>query len=346
MLIDRHEIKKMKKRKRRKRMTMLFLIPLLLFMSVGAVYGAFLYNKAENVFTDSFKGIAGRDKSELRDKAVDPTKDNVSILFIGIDESKSRNFGNSTRSDALMLATFNNKKKSVKLLSIPRDTYTYIPKLGYKTKINSAHAHGGPKPTIDAVENLLDVPVDYYVEMNFYAFMDVVDALNGITVDVPYEISEKNSEDKHNAIHLMPGKQKVKGEDALAFVRTRHQDSDIQRGERQQQAMKAIMDKATSFNAISKYDNIIEAVGKNMKTNMTFDEMKAFIKYGSSGTLDVKSLSLKGDDSYIEHVYYYQLQDDSLQKVKQELKDQLEVSSKDSKKNLMNNMDKKVAEEQ
>ncbi len=173
---------------------------------------------------DSFKGIAGRDKSDLRDKVVDPTKDNVSILFIGIDESKSRNFGTSTRSDALMLATFNNKKKSVKLLSIPRDTYTYIPKLDYKTKINAAHAHGGPKPTIDAVENLLDVPVDYYVEMNFYAFMDVVNALNGITVDVPYEISEKDSEDRHNAIHLMPGKQKVKGEEALAFVRTRHQD--------------------------------------------------------------------------------------------------------------------------
>ncbi len=122
--------------------------------------------------------------------------------------------------------------------------------------------------------------------------------------------------------------------------------SDIQRGERQQEAMKAIMDKATSFNAISKYDNIIEAVGKNMKTNMTFDEMKSFIKYGASGTLDVKSLNLKGDDSYIDNIYYYQLQEDSLENVKQELKDQLEVSSKDSKKDFADKTDNQDTEEQ
>src|SRR5699024_7601359 len=115
-------------------------------------------------------------------------------------------------SDALILATLNKDEKSVKLLSIPRDSYVEVP--GYnKTKINHAHSHGGPQLTIETVENLFDIPVDYFVKINFEAFIDVVDALNGITVDVPYELKEQNSKDKAGAIHLQPGEQLLDGEE-------------------------------------------------------------------------------------------------------------------------------------
>ncbi|MFP3422776.1 LCP family protein, partial [Bacillus sp. SIMBA_161] len=80
------------------------------------------------------------------------------------------------RSDALVLATLNNEDKSVKLVSIPRDTYTFIPDSGYEDKITHAYALNGPRSTIESVEGLLDVPVDYYMTMNFDAFVDVVDA--------------------------------------------------------------------------------------------------------------------------------------------------------------------------
>src|SRR5699024_12853980 len=105
--------------------------------------------------------------------------DNVSIIMIDIETSEGdkQNKEEKSRNDALMLATLNKDDKSVKLLSIPRDSYVYVPEVGYETKINHAHSFGGPKATIDTVENLLGIPVDYYARINFSAFMDVVDAV-------------------------------------------------------------------------------------------------------------------------------------------------------------------------
>ncbi|WP_433744845.1 LCP family protein [Falsibacillus pallidus] len=330
--MERKQLSYMRRKKRRRRIFWFLIFPVLLFGFSAAAYGAYLYNKAETVFNNSHEEI-DRKKSDLRKAEVDPSEDNVSILFIGIDDSKSRNFGNDTRSDALILATLNKKDKSVKLLSIPRDSYVYVPKVGYKTKITHAHAYGGPKATIDTVENLLDIPVDYYVRMNFYAFMDVVDAVGGIEADVPYSIHEKDSEDHHNAINLKPGMQKLDGEEALALARTRKQDNDIERGKRQQKLMKAVMDKAVSVGSISKYDDIIEAVGDNMKTNMTFSEMKSFVSYATSGHLNIETLTLKGSDSMIDGVYYYQLDDTDLANIKNTLKEHLGIKD-DSEDNV------------
>ncbi|MFD2679280.1 LCP family protein [Bacillus seohaeanensis] len=327
---ERHRLKQIKKRKkRRKRILYFVLVPILLIAFSAAGYGAYLYKKAETVFSESYTTLDGREKSDKREKQVDPTVDNVSVLFIGVDESNDRNYGDSSRSDALMLATLNKKDKTVKLVSIPRDSYVYVPEVGYKTKINHAHAYGGPKATIETVEETLDIPVDYYVKMNFYAFMDVIDALNGINVNVPYELYEKDAEDNHNAIHLLPGEQKLNGEEALALARTRKLDSDIERGKRQQEIIKAIISKAVSAGSVVKYDNVIEAIGKNMETNMTFDEMKSFTNYGLSGKIDLDTLSLKGEDTYIEDVYYWQLDDTSLANTSNELKVHLEIPTND-----------------
>jgi polyisoprenyl-teichoic acid--peptidoglycan teichoic acid transferase len=330
MSMDRYYLKKERKRKRRRRIMFFIVAPLLILTFTAAGYGAVLYKKAETVFNDSFQKIEGREKSDLREKKVDPDIDNVSILFIGVDESDTRNFGSSTRSDALMLATLNNDTKSVKLVSIPRDSYTYIPEVGYNTKINHAHAFGGPKATIETVEELFNIPVDYYVKMNFHAFIDVVDALNGIKVDVPYEMYEQNSRDEQDAIHLEEGMQNLDGEEALAFARTRKADNDIERGKRQQEIMKAIMKKAISVDGISKYDKVMEAIGNNMMTDIPFSEMKSFISYGTSGKINVETIPLEGEDSYIEGVYYYQLDEYGLEEVIDKLKSHLQVTKEDS----------------
>src|SRR5690606_14051970 len=166
-----------------------------------------LYIKADKMMDNSFESHREDGKSNLREQKVNPKIDNISILFIGIDESSKRSQGDNTRSDALMLATLNEKEKSVKLLSIPRDSYVYIKEVGYSTKINHAHAFGGPKATIETVEDLLDIPVDYYVRLDFEAFMKVVDALDGIEVEVPYTFSEQDSHDRANAITLEKGLQ-------------------------------------------------------------------------------------------------------------------------------------------
>jgi polyisoprenyl-teichoic acid--peptidoglycan teichoic acid transferase len=325
MSMDRHYIRMARKKKRRRRILIFLVVPMILIAFSVAGYGAFLYKKAETVFSNSYKNLDGREKSDKREKEVNPEVDNVSVLFIGVDESESRDYGEKTRSDALMLATLNEKEKTVKLVSIPRDSYVYIPEVGYETKINHAHYFGGPKATIETVEETMDIPVDYYVKMNFYAFMDVIDALNGITVEVPYELYEKDAEDKSNAIHLQPGKQKLNGEEALALARTRKLDNDIERGKRQQEILKAIMKKAVSANSLSKYDDIIEAIGSNMETNMTFDEMKALTSYGLNGKLDLETLSLDGADDYIDGTYYWSLDEESVDETSEKLKEHLDL---------------------
>ncbi|MFC4025036.1 LCP family protein [Oceanobacillus longus] len=315
---------KRRKRKVRKRVYLILIPIAVAFLSILG-YGAYLYTKADTVLSESYED-GGREKSPLRDAEVDPSIDNVSVLIIGVDENKHRDNGSNARSDALMLATFNKDEKTVNLVSIPRDSYVHIPEVGYEDKITHAHAYGGPKATIDTVENLLDIPVDYYVKLNFHAFVDVVDALNGITVDVPYEFKESNSMDQRDAIHLYAGEQEVDGEEALALARTRKLDNDIQRGKRQMDIIKSVAKKAASVNSILNYDDILTAVGDNMTTNMTFSDMKTFISYGTSG-LDIESYTLEGYDYQPAGTYYWQLDEVALNDTKILLKDHLEITN-------------------
>ncbi|MDP4087153.1 MAG: LCP family protein [Bacillota bacterium] len=323
---DRRQLRNKKgKRKRKKILVAWILTPILILALSAAAYGAFLYNKAESVMNKSFKPV------DHGQNQVKQNVENTSVLFIGVDDSQERKFGGSARSDALMLATFNKKDNSVKLLSIPRDSYVHIPEKNIYTKITHAHAYGGVKLTLETVEELLDVPVDYYVKMNFNAFMDVIDALGGIKVDVPYTFSEQDSHDRKRAITLQKGMQTLNGEQALALARTRHYDNDILRGERQQEIVKAILSKGASINSIGKYSNVMEAVGKNMTTDLSFDQTKSFISYLTAGTkLKTESMTLKGSDSRIDGIYYYQLDQTALEKTKSILKKQLGITSNDS----------------
>ena len=107
---------------------------------------------------------------------------------------------------------------------------------------------------MEAVEKLLQVPVDYFVKFNFNSFTKIVDGLDGIEVDVPVEFTEQNSKDEPDTIHLKKGLQKLNGEEALALARTRHIDSDAMRGQRQQLVMEAILSKLKSVGSITKLE--------------------------------------------------------------------------------------------
>ena len=286
-------------------------------------YVVYLTKKAEYAVNSAYEVVENREVSERREVKVEPVKDNISILFVGVDDSETRGQGaEGSRSDALMLATLNNKTKTIKLLSIPRDSYVHIPYVGYKDKINHAHAYGGTFASIETIEELLDIPVDYYVRMNFNAFIEVVDALGGIEAEVPYAMLEKDEFDR-NTIKLQPGLQTLNGQQALALARTRKQDNDIERGKRQQEILKAIITKAASASSLTKYDDVIEALGDNMKTDMTFKEMKSFTSYLSNGVPRIDSLTLQGYDDMSTGVYYYKLNEESLEETQHILQSHL-----------------------
>lgn len=328
MSFERRALKLQKKKKTRKKWISWIVVPLIFILLVGGGYATYLYNKAEQAVNQSYKPLERTSKK--RTTQVNPEIDNITVLFAGLDESKTRGTP-ALRTDALMLATFNQKQKSVKLLSIPRDTYVYIPSKGREDKINHAYGKGGITSTIETVEELLDIPVDYYVKMNFDAFIDVVEALGGVDVNVTKHIDEMDSKDRHHAIQLEPGFQTLNGEEALAYARTRKIDSDIERGKRQQEIIKAIITKASSAQSVTKYGNVIEAVGENMETDLSFNDMKSFIDYVTAGTyLNVDTLTLEGSNSTIGGVYYYQLDETSLEQVKSTLKTQLEFGKVDN----------------
>ena len=286
-------------------------------------YFVYLTKKAEYAVNSAYEVVENREVSEKREVKVEPVKDNVSILFVGVDDSEARGQGaEGSRSDALMLATLNNQTKTIKLLSIPRDSYVYIPYVGYKDKINHAHSYGGTLASIETIEELLDIPVDYYVRMNFNAFIEVVDALGGIEAEVPYAMLEKDEFDR-NTVSLQPGLQTLNGQQALALARTRKQDNDIERGKRQQEILKAIITKTASASSLTKYDDVLEAIGDNMKTDMTFKEMKSFISYLSNGVPRIDSLTLQGYDDMSTGVYYYKLNEESLEETQHILQSHL-----------------------
>ncbi|WP_188454975.1 LCP family protein [Virgibacillus oceani] len=314
---------------KRKRNLFIYIgVTLLFFLSIGIGYAAHIYNKTEEIVSDSHEDI-GRENntSNLRAEEVDPIEDNVSVLFIGVDESEKRDYETASRSDALILATFNKEQNSIKLLSIPRDSYVYVPEIGYNTKINHAHFYGGPKATIETVENFLNVPVDYYVRVNFEAFIGVINSLGGITYDVPFEIYEQDSNDNADAIHLQPGEQLLNGEEALALARSRKYDSDIERGKRQQEIIKRIGKKATSASTIFKLGNVLDAIGPNLKTNLTFDEMKSFLTYGINKNIAIEMINLDGSGGFMDDdLWYYVVDEESRASVQEELREHLDLS--------------------
>ncbi|WP_339251429.1 LCP family protein [Sporosarcina sp. FSL W8-0480] len=315
--MKRKEFKKMKKATSKTRIAVkIGLLVSLTALLVVASYALSLRQKAEQAVENAFEAVPTTSKSDLRGSGkVEPAKDNVSILLIGVDETDVRHEARG-RSDALLVATFNVEEKSVKLLSIPRDSYVYIPKVKYKDRINHAHAFGGTHAAIETVEELLDIPIDYYVKMNFNAFIEVVDALGGIEVEVPYNRLEKDENDK-NTIQLVKGVHTLDGRHALALARTRKLDSDLERGKRQQMILQAIIKEMASVKSIGKYGDVIEAVGDNMKTDMTFNEMTSFWEYAKGGMPKIDTINLKGTDDYSRGPYYYQLDQADLENVRQ-----------------------------
>ena len=162
----------------------------------------------------------------------------------------------------------------------------------------------GIDTTIATVENLLDIPIDYYATINFDGIEDLVDAVGGVEIDVLIPISGKAT----GNVELEPGVQVLNGKEALAYARMRKQDpaGDIGRAGRQQQVIEAIINEATTINSFTKLNRIMNAVGENIRTNMTLSEASQLQPYAKS----LKSFNretLEGTDLTLNGVYYYEI---------------------------------------
>ncbi|MEW8968040.1 LCP family glycopolymer transferase [Exiguobacterium alkaliphilum] len=284
----------------------------------GAAFGYFVF-KANETAENTNDALDRGDKSERRDDSIDLTKDHFSVLLAGVDGGALLEEG---RTDSLMVATFNKESRQVTLVSIPRDAYVDIVTTDgeFKDKINHAYAYGGIDTTIATVENLFDIPIDYYATINFDGIEDLVDAVGGVEVDVLIPISGRAT----GNVELEPGVQTLNGKEALAYARMRKDDpeGDVGRAKRQQQVLEAIINEATTINSFAKLNRIMNAVGNNIRTNMTLAEASQLQPYTKS-LRSFNQETLKGGDLTIGGVYYYEIDEADLEDKQALLKTEL-----------------------
>jgi len=222
------------------------------------------------------------------------------ILVMGVDsEINGLNSNGAFNGDTLMLITFNPKTLSATMFSMPRDIYVPIScRNNNLAKINSAAAYG-TSCVINTVKSPTDIDIDYYVKVNFKGVVDLVDALGGVEVNVeePWsnwnagvnyngQVCEQNSNREFGTavVCMDPGLQTLNGEQALAYARNRHQylGSDLDRIRHQQDVVEAIIEKCKTLSSFDDFKNILNAVQKNMDTNMTTEQILSLYEVGKS----------------------------------------------------------------
>lgn len=306
------------------------IVIVLVLVLIGAgIYIYSLYNTFDEGVSSSYEPT-DREKSDLREEDA-TVEDSFTVLILGTDENESRAdkeklSGNNFRTDSMILATFDKNNDDVKLVNIPRDTMSYIESEGYFDKINHAHMLGGPSASMSTVEELLNVPVDYYVRINMGGVVDIVDSVGGVEFDVPFDMNEPDQNDD-GRVKLTAGVQELDGEEALAVVRSRRVDSDLGRGNRQMELVEAVLSKVKSSGGLSKIDDLIKVVADNTRHNFTTKDIRQLASYYAFNNISFDSTQLRGSDYWNpgNGAYFYRADDEHLYVLSNTIRSILEI---------------------
>lgn len=227
--------------------------------------------------------------------------DRINVLLLGIG---GEGHEGANLSDTIMIASIKPSTKQVAMVSIPRDLLVDIPGRGQQ-KINHANAfgeagkeHWGAALATEVVEDTFNIDIHYYVRVDFRAFADIVNAVEGIKVNVDRSFQDPlypAPNFAYKTVSFARGVQTMDGDTALIFARSRHgsngEGSDFARSRRQQKVLLALKEKILSAGTILnpiRIKEILDALDAHITTNMTFPEMLAFIKLGrtlNTGTI-------------------------------------------------------------
>ncbi|OAB38286.1 transcriptional regulator [Paenibacillus macquariensis subsp. defensor] len=298
----------------------------------AGIYGGYIYYKAEAAIqsmaasetikpTDS---LAGNEK-----KTIKP----MIFLIAGIDSREGG--GGVMNTDVLMLVSFNPQTHSASLLSLPRDLLLK-PKSLPSRKANFYYAYYYIKDKSEAISNtkhffgdLLDLPIDHMVVVNFDAIRQTVDALGGLQVDVDMDMKYNDSADGTH-VDLKKGLQTLNGKEVLDFVRYRksnqgtQESSDFARNDRQQEVIKQIIDKLGAFQGISQWGNILDIIGTNVKSDIPESDLHQWVfNFPKIKPNEIRSLHL---ESRWKSPYVY-VEKEDLQRALDALREEAGVSS-------------------
>lgn len=299
----------------------------------GFAYVGSAYQFSTNELAKTFKDYK---TSKTSSKAIQQTKP-FSILLMGVDtgssERKSKWSGNS---DSMILVTVNPKTKKTTMTSLERDILIKLSgpssndMNGVEAKLNAAYASGGAKMAIMTVQDLLDINIDYYMQINMQGLVDLVEAVGGITVtnnfDFPISISEHEPE--YQAV-VQPGTHKINGEQALVYARMRYDDpeGDYGRQKRQREVIQKVMKKILALDSVSSYKKILAAISGNMQTNIEISSSTIPSLLGYADSLkNIKTYQLRGEDATFNGASYQIVTSKHLLAVQNRIKKQLSKS--------------------
>ena len=230
-------------------------------------------------------------------------QERVNILLLGLD---TRVPGDS-RSDTMILVSIDPAAKTTALISIPRDLWVPIPGFG-ENRINAAYqfgetngvAGGGPGLAMQTVEQNFGVPVHYFAQVDFEGFRGIVDALGGVTIDVPRPLIDNeypsDTGSAYQRLYIPMGLQHMDGRTALQYVRSRHADSDLGRNDRQQAMLLALREQGTQISVLGKIDGILGELKGAVRTDLSFTQVGSLAKLAQGISRDsVHQLAVGGD---------------------------------------------------
>lgn len=313
--------------KKKKSTTFKVIITILILLFV-VIIGIAIYAFAKfHSLNNSIKEPLDRDHSQLRQKNL-KDGDPMTVVLYGIDDDAQRHQENlGQRSDSIVLMSINPKDNKTVMVSVPRDTRTEIVGHNSTEKLNHAYAYGGPKMAVHSLEKLMDVPVDHYIAINMDGVKTVVDEIGGVDITSDATFTTKST----TPFHFEKGKQyHMDGKQALAYMRARKEEGaggDGGRQLRQQQVITSVAKEAFSMNSVTKLNSIFKAAQDNLKTDLSFVELNKFKSDYDNAQDNVKRLTIDGQNAQGDDgLYYFYPNKDSLNEVKQKIKDNLEMN--------------------
>jgi LCP family protein required for cell wall assembly len=274
-------------------------------IGIAGVTAWFVYDRLEKVTQ-----IANDpDLQKAAEQIVLPTANQpVTVLVLGYDH-RSWEKNQPSRSDTLLLMRLDPKKHSLTVLSIPRDMRVPIPGHG-TTKINAAYSYGGAALALETVRQVLNIPINYLITVNFTGFRRVVTDVGGVYIDVERRYFNQNGQPgsgDYTNIDLKAGYQELNGPQALAYVRYRHDDSDIYRLARQQAFLRELKHKLDLTTIGTNFVSLVNDVSSNVKIvshtnhypgpNTLIGYARALAQVPKSRTLQIKILGDQGGNS-------------------------------------------------
>ncbi|MEG0071192.1 MAG: LCP family protein [Raoultibacter sp.] len=298
--------RKIQQKKQRRNRVVGIAAAVLVAMMLGIGGVAFAYYNG--VSSNLHQGVT----DDLRNALVksEITKEPFYMLLMGTDKSSDRaasgDFGESFRSDSLMLARIDPVGKKVTLVSLHRDTLIDMGANG-KQKLNAAYAIGGPAYTVETVSKLAGVPISHYAEINFNGFKDIVDTLGGVEVDVPMEINDEDA-----GGHVAAGPQTLSGDQALILCRARNAydeygDGDVYRAANQRLVLAAIAKKILSAD-VATMASTVSTLSQYMMTDLEVTDIVALAQtmQGLDVSKDIYSAMEPTTSEFIEGDGWYE----------------------------------------